>query len=65
MFLITKAYHRRQDARLAIEMADFERARQLALEAQALCSTREGADLQLLSSWLLSVPSPPIIDPVP
>jgi hypothetical protein len=65
MFLIARAYRLRQNARLALKMADFEQAWKFASEAQAFCSTRKGADLRLLSSWLLSMPGPSVVDPVP
>jgi predicted amidophosphoribosyltransferase len=54
MFLIANAYQLRQDARRALQAGDFERAQKLASEAQATCSIRRGANLWLLSRWLLS-----------
>ena len=53
MNLIARAYRLRLEARQALQTGDFERARKLAAQAQAICSTRKGKDLRLLSSWLL------------
>jgi predicted amidophosphoribosyltransferase len=53
MLLIAKAYQLREDARSALQASDYERARRLASEAQATCSTQRGEDVRLLSSWLL------------
>jgi predicted amidophosphoribosyltransferase len=55
MFLIAKAYQLRQNAGRALAAGDYERARKLAAEAQATCSTRRGEELWRLSSWLLSI----------
>jgi HSP20 family molecular chaperone IbpA len=65
MTLIVRSYRLRLLARRALQAGDFERARKLAREAQALCSTRKGEDLRLLSSWLLLArsfePTPEIV----
>jgi HSP20 family protein len=53
MTLIVRSDSLRLGAKRALQADDFERARKLASEAQALCSTRKGEDLRLLSSWLL------------
>ena len=37
-----------------MEAGDVERAQELAAEAEAACSTEQGRQLWLLSSWLLS-----------
>lgn len=58
MLLIAKAYQLREDARGALQAGDCERARKLALEAQATCSTQRGKDLRLLCSWLLRIGGP-------
>ena len=55
MSLIAKAYHLREEARQALKAEDYAKARALALEAQATCSTQNGEGLRLLSSWLMSV----------
>jgi predicted amidophosphoribosyltransferase len=55
MTLIARAYRLRLEASQAFQAGDFERARKLASQAQAICSTRKGEDLRLLSSWLLRV----------
>jgi len=57
MLLIAKAHQLREDARRALRGGDHERARRLAAEAQATCSTQKGGELWLLSSWLLSIPT--------
>ena len=54
LLLIDHAYRLRQDARKAIETGDVERARELAENAETVCSTQAGRELWLLSSWLLS-----------
>ena len=65
MTLIVRSYRFRLEARRALQTDDFERARKLASRAQALCSTRKGEDLRLLSSWLLLArsfePTPEIV----
>ena len=53
MILIARAYRLRLEAKQALQADDFERARKLASQAQALCSTPKGKDMRLLSSWLL------------
>jgi hypothetical protein len=54
LLLTDRAYRLRQDARKAIETGDVERAQELAAEAETVCSTSEGRNLLLLSSWLLT-----------
>ena len=54
LLLIDHAYRLRREARKAIETGDVGRARELADEAEAVCSTEKGRELLLLSSWLLS-----------
>lgn len=53
MILIASAYRLRLEARQSLHAGDFERARKLAAQAQAIRSTQKGEDLRLLSSWLL------------
>ena len=58
LLLIDHAYRLRQYARKAIETGDVGRAQKLAEEAESVCSTQEGRELWLLSSWLLSSSEP-------
>ena len=58
LLLIDHAYLLRQYARKAIETGDVGRAQKLAEEAEYVCSTQEGRELWLLSSWLLSSSEP-------
>ena len=53
LLLIDRAYRLRQYARKAIETGDVGRAQKLAEDAESVCSTQEGRELSLLSSWLL------------
>jgi hypothetical protein len=53
MSMIAKAFQLREAAKRALQAGDYEQAQRLASEAQATCSTRNGEDLRLLSSWLL------------
>ena len=52
MLVIANAYRLRHDAKQALQADDFEGALKLASEAQAICSTRKGQNLRILSSWL-------------
>jgi hypothetical protein len=54
LLLFDHAYRLRRETREAIETGDVGRARELAEEAEAVCSTEKGRELWLLSSWLLS-----------
>jgi hypothetical protein len=54
MSLMARAYQLRQEARQALQHGNYETAQKLAAEAQAICSTRSGEDLRLLSLWLMS-----------
>lgn len=52
LLLIGHAYRLRQRARWALGSGDVERAQEEAAEAEKLCSTQEGREVWLLSSWL-------------
>ena len=54
LLLIDQAYRLRQRARWALVSGDVEWAQEAAAEAENVCSTQNGRDLWLLSSWLLS-----------
>jgi hypothetical protein len=55
MRLAAKAYQLREEARQALLAEQWGRACNLAAEAQATCSTKQGEDLRRLSSWLVSL----------
>ncbi len=52
MGLVVSAWRLREAARQAIAEGDIMRARQLAAQAQELCGTQSGRDLELVSGWL-------------
>ena len=52
MGLAAGAWHMRQAARQAIADGDAARARALAAQAQEVCRTQAGRDLELVSFWL-------------
>jgi hypothetical protein len=52
MGLAAGAWRMREAARQAIAEGDAGRAHALAAEAQEICRTQAGRDLELLSSWL-------------
>jgi predicted amidophosphoribosyltransferase len=52
MGLAASAWRLREAAREAIAGGDMMRARELAAQAQELCGTPAGRDLELVSGWL-------------
>jgi hypothetical protein len=52
MGLAADAWRMREGARQAIAEGDAERARALAAQAQEICRTPVGRDLEIVSSWL-------------
>jgi len=52
MGLAAGAWHMRQAARQAIAEGDASRAHALAAQAQEICRTQAGQDLEMVSSWL-------------
>lgn len=60
MGLAAGAWRMREAARVAIAEGDLERARALACQAQEICRTAAGRDLEMVSSWLCgAAPSEP------
>jgi hypothetical protein len=54
MLLAAKAWQLREAARRSLNAGEFERAHELAIEAQKLQFTPCGESLRLLSAWLSS-----------
>ena len=52
MGLAAGAWRMREAARDAISLGDLSRARALATQAQEICRTPAGRDLEMVSSWL-------------
>jgi hypothetical protein len=52
MGLVASAWRLREAARQAIAAGDMVQARALAAEAQELCRTPAGRDLEMITSWL-------------
>jgi hypothetical protein len=52
MALVVSAWRLREAARQAIAEGDMMRARALAAQAQELCRTRAGGDLEMVAAWL-------------
>jgi hypothetical protein len=52
MGLAAGAWRMREAARQAIARGDLARARALAAQAQEICRTPAGGDLEMVSSWL-------------
>ena len=52
MGLAAGAWRMREAARVAIAEGDGARARALACQAQEICRTAAGRDLEMVSSWL-------------
>ncbi len=52
MGLVASAWRLREAARQAIAEGDVMRARTLAAQAQELCRTPAGRDLEMVSGWL-------------
>ena len=66
MGLAAGAWRMREAARRAIAGGDVERARALAAQAQEICRTPAGGDLEIVSSWLSATgPSEPGPEPGP
>ncbi|HTV55029.1 MAG TPA: hypothetical protein VMI06_08935 [Terriglobia bacterium] len=53
MLLLARTYELRKEAARCLVAGDYEQAQRLASEAQACRFTRRGANLELLSAWLL------------
>jgi hypothetical protein len=53
MILLAKAYRLRNLASQALGRGNYQDAERFATEAQAICYTRKGRDLQRFSTWLL------------
>jgi predicted amidophosphoribosyltransferase len=54
MLLAAEAWQLRAAARSSLQVGEFERARQLASEAQNLQFTSAGESLKLVSAWLVA-----------
>ena len=52
MGLAAGAWRMREAARQAIAEGDAARARALAAEAQEICGTPQGRELEIIASWL-------------
>ncbi len=64
MILAAGSWRLRESARQAIAEGDPAHARSLAAQAQNLCRTPSGGDLEMLTSWLVFASEPPS-DPRP
>jgi hypothetical protein len=58
MGLAAVAWRMREAARDAITQGDVARARALASQAQEICRTPAGRDLEMVSSWLCQATTP-------
>jgi hypothetical protein len=58
MSLAAVAWRMREAARNAIAQGDVARARALASQAQEICRTPAGRDLEMVSSWLCQETTP-------